>query len=108
MKQEQTEFIKYRDTMEKLPEVIITDLQEGDYMDRDLNGIYRNFHKPTDFKSEFIRYMNNEFKDADWEDEMVWRNLEDKFKTTNPFKRVSKTFRVNWSKVFKRGFLIFK
>ena len=108
MKQEQTEFTKYVNTTEKLPEVIITSLQEGDYIDKDLNGVYRNFHKPADSKSEFIKYTDNEFKDADWADEMVWRNLEDKFKTTDPFKRINKTFRVNWSKVFKRGFLIFK
>ncbi len=59
-------------------------------------------------ETEFIQYMDKEFKDADWADEQVWKNLKDKFKTTDPFKRVSKVFRVNWSKVFKRGWLLWK
>lgn len=35
-------------------------------------------------------------------------DLKDKFKTTNSFKKITKVFRVDWSKVFKREFLIFK
>ena len=94
----------YFSTTEKLSEVIITDLQEGDYIDKDLNGIYRNFHRPGNYESDFIKYTNNQFRNEDWSKDEVWRNLENKFKTTDPFKRISKTFRVNWSKVFKRGF----
>ena len=59
--------------------------------------------------TDFIKYMNNKFKDANWADDTVWSNLKDKFKTTDPWiKRISKVFRVDWSKVFKRGWLLWK
>lgn len=67
-----------------------------------------NDYFSTTEESDFIKYTNNQFRNEDWSKDEVWRNLENKFKTTDLFKRVSKTFRVNWSKVFKRGFLIFK
>ena len=35
-------------------------------------------------------------------------DLKDKFKTTNLFKKITKVFRVDWSKVFKRGWLLWK
>ena len=67
-----------------------------------------NDYFSTTEESDFIKYTNNQFRNEDWSKDEVWRNLENKFKTTDPFKRVSKTFRVNWSKVFKRGWLLWK
>ena len=67
-----------------------------------------NDYFSTTEESDFIKYTNNQFRNEDWSKDEVWRNLENKFKTTDLFKRVSKTFRVNWSKVFKRGWLLWK
>ena len=96
------------DPFEGFTDVIITDSKCGDILIAKEDNILRNYPNPHDEETDFIKSMDNEFKDADWADEMVWRNLEDKFKTTDLFKRVSKSFRIQWSKVFKRGFLIFK
>ena len=43
-------------------------------------------------------------------DQQTWNNLKDKLKTTpDPWiKRIGKIFRVDWSKVFKRGWLLWK
>lgn len=58
--------------------------------------------------TEFIRYMDKEFNNANWNDQQVWDNLKDKLKTTpdRGIKKISKVFRVDWSKVFKRGWLL--
>ena len=42
--------------------------------------------------------------------ELVEDNLKDKLKTTpdRGIKRISKIFRVDWSKIFKRGWLLWK
>ena len=54
-----------------------------------------NDYFSTTEESDFIKYTNNQFRNEDWSKDEVWRNLENKFKTTDPIKRVSKTFRVN-------------
>lgn len=61
-------------------------------------------------ETEFIKYMEKEFNNTDWNDQQVWNSLKDKLKTTpdRGIKKISKTFRVDWSKVFKRGWLLWK
>ena len=60
--------------------------------------------KEKNNKSDFIKYMDRQFDNADW------GNLKDKLKTTpdRRIKRISKIFRVDWSRVFKRGWLLWK
>ena len=106
------------DCLGKLHDVIIVDLKEGDTIDEDENGVYRNysgrytigFDQFTDKdKSDFAVYMERQLTGS-WNDQQVWNNLKDKLKTTpdQGTKRISKVFRVDWSKVFKRGWLLWK
>ena len=80
--------------LESLADVIITDLKAGDFIDKDENGAYRNYRG----KSNIIMC------------ELAEDNLKDKLKTTpdRGIKKISKVFRVDWSKVFKRGWLLWK
>ena len=57
----------------------------------------------------FAAYMERQLTGS-WNDQQVWNNLKDKLKTTpDPgINRISKVFRVDWSKVFKRGWLLWK
>ena len=61
------------------------------------------------YKSDFAAYMEKQLTGS-WNDQQVWNNLKDKLKSTpdRGIKRISKTFRVNWSKVFKRGWLLWE
>ena len=94
--------------MEELSDVIITDLKDGDILDECDNGVYVN--KRCRNESDFINYMENHFNTENWNDQQVWNNLKDKLKTTpdRGIKKISKVFRVEWSKVFKRGWLLWK
>lgn len=107
-----------KDCSSKLHDVIIVDLKEGDIMDEDEDGVYRNykgryiigFDQCTNKdKSDFAVYMERQLTGS-WNDQQVWNNLKDKLKTTpdSGIKRITKVFRVDWSKVFKRGWLLWK
>ena len=60
-------------------------------------------------KSDFAVYMERQLTGS-WNNQQVWDNLKDKLKTTpdRGIKKISKVFRVDWSKVFKRGWLLWK
>ena len=116
---------------EKLPNPIIVSTKNGDllvedntfipYIDEEVknryiigcdpctennNGIFINSYNKTDF----ITYMEGHFNNADWNDKQVWDNLKDKLRTTpdSHIIRISKVFRIDWSKIFKKGWLIWK
>ena len=60
-------------------------------------------------KSDFAVYMERQLTGS-WNDQQVWNNLKDKLKATpdRGIKKISKVFRVDWSKIFKRGWLLWK
>ena len=62
------------------------------------------FSTTDEGKSDFIQYMDKQFKGADWSKQEVWDNLKDKFKTTpeRAIKKFSWSFRVDWGKIFRR------
>lgn len=96
------------DCLSELHDVIITDLKDGDILDECNNGVYIN--KEHKHESYFIDYMENHLNTGSWNDQQVWNNLKDKLKATpdRGIKKISKVFRVNWSKVFKREWLLWK